>query len=147
MANKQTKDEIVQKLLGVVAERKAEIAKAEKPTWLTNKSFRYSEDSSKSLNLNTVNTTVKLVEALSHLLEKEKSYSEAAKILGSDSKFNWFGYTVDEWKQDFITRKNQIELKNMKLDLEEKESKLDKLVSKEVREAMELAQLEKELLG
>ena len=32
MANKQTKDEIVQKLLGVVAERKAEIAKAEKPT-------------------------------------------------------------------------------------------------------------------
>ena len=146
MAEK-TKDEIVQELLAVVAKKKEEIAKTEKPTWLTNKSFRYSEDSSKSLNLNTVNSVDKLVEALSHLLEKEKSYSEASKVLGYEGKFNWFGYTVDEWKADFITRKNQIELKNMKADLEVKEAKLDKLVSKEVRERMELEQLQKELLG
>jgi hypothetical protein len=146
MANK-TKDEIVQQLLGVVAEKKAEIAAAEKPNWKTNKSFRYSEESSKSLNLNTVNTTIKLVEALSHLLEKEKSYSEAAKLLGYSGEFTWFGYSVADWKADFITRNNQIGLIDMKKDLEIKEAKLDKLVSKEVREAMELEQLQKELLG
>lgn len=147
MAKAKTKDEIVQELLEVVAKKKEEIAKTEKPTWLTNKSFRYSDDSSKSLNLNTVQDVTVLVNALSHLLEKEKSYTEASKILGTDTKFNWFGFTADEWKQDFITRKNQIELKNMKEDLEKKEAQLDKLVSKEVREAMELAQLQKELLG
>jgi len=147
MAKTQTKDEIVQALLKVVADKREEISKAEKPTWLTNKSFRYSEESSKSLNLNTVGTVDKLVGALSHLLAQEKSYSDAAKLLGYEGKFTWFGYSVDEWKADFITRKNQISISDMKLDLANKESRLDKLVSKEVREAMELEQLQKELLG
>jgi hypothetical protein len=143
----KTKDEIVQELLKVVADKREEISKAEKPTWLTNKSFRYSTESSKALNLNTVGTVDKLVEALSHLLAQEKSYADAAKALGHNGEFNWFGYTVKEWKADFITRKNQIGISDMKKDLADKEARLDKLVSKEVREALELEQLQKELLG
>lgn len=139
------KDKLVKQLMDKVAIKKEEIAKAEKPTWLTNKSFRYDLNSGSALNLNTVNDTEKLVETLSILLEKEGSYKKAAEVLDHKGEFKWFGYTVEEWKSDFITRKNKIQLTDKKKELEMIQSKLDKLVSKEERERMELEAIAKML--
>lgn len=55
------------------------------------------------------------------------------------------GYSIEDWRDDFKTRITKINLKNEKEKLEKLEAKLEKLVSKEMREALELAAIEKEL--
>lgn len=145
MSVTKTKDEIVQDLFNVVQAKKAEIAKAEKPNWKTNCNFRYDEESSSGLNLHTVSTSDKLVHAYAHLLSKETNYKQAAEELGIDYDFTWLGFSVNDWKDDFKTRLVKINLVNEKRKLEDLEGRLNKLVSKEMREALELAEIQKML--
>jgi hypothetical protein len=46
MSSTTEEDKLVQELFNVVQAKKAEIAKAEKPSWETNCAFRYNKDSS-----------------------------------------------------------------------------------------------------
>ena len=102
-------DKLVQQLSKIVEQKKAEISNIEKPTWLTNCAFRYSEDSSKVMNLNTVTDVNKLVSALALLLGKEGEYTKASELLGVETEgFKWFGYSVDDWVTDFKTRIGKI---------------------------------------
>ena len=55
-----------------------------------------------------------------------------------DYKFTWLGFTVDEWKDDFQTRVNQISIQEKRKELSEIESRLNSLISPELRAQMEL---------
>lgn len=141
------KDKMVQELFRIVQKNKEEINKAEKSSWITNCSFRY-DDSSRTLNLNTVTDVNVLVESLAMLLEKQKCYDEAQKQLNLNGlEFRWFGYTVEEWKTDFLTRISKIQITVKKKELAEYEERLDRLISKELRDEMELADLTKQIKG
>lgn len=144
-----TKDETVQHLISVVTTKKEAIKKAlQKPNWITNCSFRYATDSiGNSFNIQTVNDTNVLVDALAFLLRQEGSHTEACTRLGVTGNFQWLGYSVEDWQADFKTRINKIEVKKNQEELETYETALNKLVSKEMREAMELAELTKKILG
>ena len=145
MAEQTEKDKLVQKLIEVANKQKADIAKAEKPKWKTNLNFRYNPDSSAGTNLHTISDPKKLAAALAFLMDKKGSYTKACKELGIKDDFEWLGFTLEEWKSDFKTKVMQINLKEEKKKLETTLGKLDKLISKEVREAMELAAIAKEL--
>ena len=144
-----TKDETVQHLISVVATKKEIIKKAlQKPNWITNCSFRFGTDTiGNSFNIQTVGEVGVLVDALSFLLRLETAYTEASTSLGVAGKFEWLGYSVDDWQTDFKTRIDRIQIKKNQEELDTYEQALNKLVSKEMREQLELAELTKKILG
>lgn len=146
MATKQ--DEKIQKLFEKVQAKKDEIAKAEKPCWLTNCSFAYDENSAHGrINLHTVSDVDKIVKAMAFLISKSENHGKAAKMLGIKTKdFTWMGYPVEAWTEDFKTRIIKIQLTEKKKELEAMEKTLDKLISPERRAEMELEAIEKALL-
>jgi molybdenum-dependent DNA-binding transcriptional regulator ModE len=68
---------------------------------------------------------------------KDKSES-AAKDLGVEYNFTWLGFSVDEWKEDFQTRVNQISVQEKRKELAELESRLNAIISPELKAQMEL---------
>jgi hypothetical protein len=139
------KDKKVQQLIEIAKKKKEAIAKTEKAKYLTNCNFRTNPDVSQGTNLHTVTSPRKLVDMLSFLIDKKGSFEKAAETLGYEGKFEWLGFTFEEWEADIKTKLDKINLKAEKKKLEELESRLDKLVSKEVREQMELEAIEREL--
>lgn len=145
MENKKTSDEVVQELFNIVQTKRAEIAKIEKPNWITNGSFRFSDNIASSFNLQVVSDERELVRALAFLILHEKAYNEASGQLGVTSKFEWFGYSLEDWKSDFKTRINKIQVSSKKKELSNLEARLDKLISPELRIELELAEIRKAL--
>lgn len=134
--NKQ--DEQIKQLGILVAAKKEEISKAERPNWITNGSFKYGKNSTESFNLQTISDSIILVNALAMLMDRESSFEKAATELGVTAKFDWFGYSVSDWKDDFKTRIAKIEIKNLKQELAEIETVLNDLTSDEVKKQNKL---------
>ena len=80
-----------------------------------------------------------------HIL-MNKSFSASAAIeLGIEDKedFLWQGKPVEDWKADFKTRINKIQISKKKAELENLETGLNKLISPEKREELEFRELQK----
>lgn len=137
------KDKQVQELFKVVQTRKAEIAKAEKPNWITNCSFGYNKDSSSRVNIQVCSEAIELITMVAHLINAKNSFDEAQEILGTKIQFNWMGYTFNDWVTDIQTRINKIEITKKKKELEILETRLNGLISKEMRDQMELDEITK----
>lgn len=146
MAEKNARDIQIQKLFDIVQLKREEIAKAERPNWLTNCTFGYDE-TSKRINIQVTNDVIVLAKILAFLYGKEGDFSKACTELGVADEFKWMGYTTDEWAEDLKTRVNKIQITKKKRDLELIEGKLDKLISPEMKAQMELDEITKELLG
>jgi hypothetical protein len=144
-----TKDETVQHLIKIVTDKKEAIKKAlQKPNWVTNCSFRYGSDTiGNSFNIQTINDVNVLVDALAFLIRLEGAHAEACTRLGVVGKFEWLGFSVEDWQGDFKTRIDKIQVKKNQEELETYDQALNKLISKEMREAMELEELTKKILG
>lgn len=138
-------DKLVQELTKIVNEKKAAIAKAERPNWNTNCAFRHSKDSAASVNLQACGNVEDLVNILGFLCEKRNAFNEAQKIIGTNLEFKWFGFTFDEWAEDIKTRIDKIEITMKKKELEMLEERLNKLISPELRAQMELEEIRKSL--
>ena len=145
MAKAKTQDEIVQELFDVIAAKKAEISKAERPNWITNGSFKYAKGSTESFNLQTITDINVFINALAFLIDREKSFNDASERLGVEDKFSWFGYSVDDWQSDFKTRITKIQIVSKKKELETLEGRLSKLISPELKRQMELEEITKAL--
>ena len=145
MGATKNEDELVQELFNVVQAKKAEIAKAEKPSWETNCAFRYNKDSSASTNLQVCADVDELVHILAFLCDKRRGFDEAQKITGTSIKFKWLGFSFDDWATDVKTRIDKIQITNKKKELELLEGRLDKLVSPELKRKLELAEISKML--
>ena len=141
-----TQDEKVQKLFEKVQAKKADIAKAERPNWETNCAFRADPDSSKSVNIQIVSKVKDLVAIMSFLLREESFHKKACDELGVDVKFEWNGFTIDQWKADLKSRAHKIDISKQKKELEALETRLNALVSPEMKAQMELDEITK-ILG
>jgi len=139
------KDKIIDQLFEVIQTKKSEIEKTEKAKWQTNCSFAYDSDSNKRYNIQTVNDINQIVDMLAHLIINRDSITIAAKTLGVNPKFEWMGFSFEQWEADFKTRVEKIQIFAKKQELKTLEDRLDKLVSKEKREELELAAIKKEL--
>lgn len=137
--------EKVQALFDVVQKQKKEISKAEKPNWLTNCSFSYDKGTSNRINIRTVTDVNEIASILAFIIGREKDVVEASKILGIEAEFEWLGFTKEDWVNDLKTRVTQIQLTKRKKELEQYEARLNGLVSQEVRDAMDLAEIMKGL--
>lgn len=138
-----THDEKVQLLFDKLQAKKAEIANAMKPQYITGGQFRYSESMSTPIDIITVRDERKLVEILTFLKERSEKYVSAAEELGIDANFTWLGFSVDEWTTDLKTRVSILQLAKRKTELKELEERVNAIVSPELRRKMEVEALEK----
>jgi len=138
----KTKDEIIDDLLAEVVKKKAEIAKAEKPKWETNCTYVLNGE---RINIQTVSSVSKLVDIGVDICVQVAARSAVAAKLGVKSEFKKDGFTEDQWMSDLSTRISKIEIANRKAELNEAEERLNKLISPEKREQMELAAIQKML--
>lgn len=138
-------DKVVQELFKVVQDKKAAIAKAEKPNWMTNCAFRYSKDSSSSTNLQACGDIEELINIMGVLCGHKRNFDEAQKILGTDVQFKWFNFSFEDWASDIKTRIDKIQINAKKKELEMLEARLDKLISPELKANLELAEIQKML--
>ncbi len=141
MATKR--DEQVQELFKIVQEKKSAILKAEKPNWQTNCSFGFDKNSSARQNIQVVSDMDELTEMFAFLLRREEYHNKASIELGVDSKFKWMGFTLDQWKSDIQTRIDKIQISKKKQELEQLESRLNSLISPDLRAEMELSEIAK----
>jgi len=146
MANKQ--DEQVQALFKIVQEKKAEIAKTEKPSWETNCSFRYNPNSaSEDHQIQTVKKVSDLVRIAAFIIEKKQSHDKANEMLETNVKFDWLGFSLEAWISDIKTRVNKIDISKKRDELEKLETRLNSLISPELRNQMELEEITALLKG
>lgn len=144
MSTKKTTDELVKELFDSVQAKKLVIEKAERPCWETSGNFGYSANSGHDrVNIQTVTDVRKLVEMYAFLIDREEKSESAAKDLGVEYKFTWLGFSVDEWKNDFQTRVNQISIQEKRKELSEIESRLNAIISPELKAQMELEAISK----
>jgi hypothetical protein len=143
MATKTT-DTKVKELFDLVQSKKLAIEKAERPCWKTSGNFGYSANSAHDrTQIATVTDVRKLVEMYAFLMERKDKSENAANELGVDYKFTWLGFTVEEWKDDFQTRVNQISIQEKRKELAEIEARLNALISPELKAQMELEAISK----
>ena len=135
-------------LIQEVRRQKREIEKAEKPNWLTNCSFSYSEgsESAKTVNLHQESNVRNLVMLVAFLLEREKSYKTAIAELKVDCPaFSWGGFATTDWISDVKTRIAKIQIASKRKKLEVLEGRLNNVISPELRAQMELEDIQNEL--
>jgi hypothetical protein len=141
-------DEKTLSLIKEVNKRKAEIASLERPNWKTNCSFSYIEDKIVyPINIHVESSVMKLVSIAGFLMERENSYKEAAeKFLGLEApEFLWMGFSVEDWISDIKTRIDKIQIADKRKKLDTLESRLNQIVSPELRAKLELEAIEAEL--
>lgn len=147
MSNKA--DKKIQELFDVVQGKKREIEIAEKPNWKTNCSFRLNEETTNgSFNLHTVSDINLLITSLGRLKSIYQNSLIVAEQLGiKDYKFRWLGYSFEDWFSDFQTRINKININKKKEELQSLETRLNSLISPELRRELELKEIEKQLMS
>jgi len=144
--NKDT-DSVTLKLINEVNKQKEEISKAERPSWATHCSFSYTEQPGNATNIHVESNVRNLICMAAFLKEKEKSYDEAAALLGIENAppFTWGGFSVADWISDFKLRIGKIQIASKKKKLESLEARLNAIISPELRRQMEIEAIEKEL--
>lgn len=140
-------DEKTLKMIEQVAKQKKEIEKAERPNWITTCSFSYTENPAQATNLHIEQNVRNLILIAAFLGEKELSYNAASQALGIDDppKFTWQGYSSFEWYEDIKTRVNKIQIGAKKKKLEALETRLNAIISPDLRAQLELEAIERDL--
>jgi len=136
----ENKDKIIDGIFTVIQTKKEEIKKIEKAEWKTNCSYTY--DGTR-LNIRVLDI-YDVVDCVEELLQIQDYRTAACSIL-EISMINFQGFEVEDWISDFKTRAGIINIASKKKELEKLEVRLNKLVSKEKREEMELTAIQKEL--
>ncbi len=135
-------------LIKEVNKRKQEISQTEKYHPITNCTFSYIEGSANNVvNLHVENDVKKLICIASFLKDKEKSYNEMSESLKVNDipAFSWNNFVVSAWIKDIKARINKIQISSKKKNLERLNSRLDAIISPELRTELELKSIEDEL--
>lgn len=142
-----TMDQRVQLLFDKLTAKKAEVANAERPQYITSGQFRYSESVGNVVDIMTVRDERKLVEILTFLKERADKYPAAAEELGVKATFTWLQFTLEEWTKDLKTRVSVLQIAKRRAELQELEARVNAVMTPELRREMEMKKLEETLLG
>ncbi len=140
-------DKMVLELLKKVEEKKKQIGNAERPSWITNCSFRYNPDTNAAVNIQVAGLET-LVDIHAFLTAKYAAFNTSLSALGLTEKevsFRHCNFTYDQWVEDIQTRIASLRIKAKRDELAALESRINALVSPEQRRAIELEKLVKEM--
>jgi hypothetical protein len=141
-----------QKTLDLIAEvnkRKKEIAKANRPNYITNCAFNFIEGKfDGAINLHVETSIDKLIKIASYIIAKEKGYKEAAFMFGLEKyigNFTYNGYKCEDWIHDIKARIDKIMINEKQKSLDKLEERLNAIISPELKRQMELEAIANEL--
>jgi hypothetical protein len=139
-------DERTLQLIQEVAKQKEEISRAERPNWATNCSFKFVEGGP-SINLHVESDLRVLIEIYAHIERVEESYYKAVEQLGLRDypAFSWGGFTASDWLKDVKSRISKIQISAKRKKLEALESRLNTIISPELRAELELEAISAQL--
>lgn len=110
--------------------------------WVTNCSYAISQQ--RVINLQTANIDG-LKELLNHLLHAKANQKQIASILGVLEEDSYNGYKFDQWVSDCKIRMAKLNLYEQAVKLQKMDSKLNELISPEVRRQLELQEVQNSL--
>ena len=146
MAKKASADDATLRLIEEVQKRKAEIQKLSKPSWITNRSFAYVEGTPNVINIGVERNTTVLVKIAGFLRQQEANYSAAASELDVEvPAFKWDGFSLQDWLSDIKQAIDKLTIKKKQEKLAVLESRLDAIITPELRRQMELEAITAEL--
>lgn len=141
-----TADDRVKALFANLQAKKAEVANAERPVYITGGQFRYSINTpSNGIDITTERNILKLKEIWMFLDERSAHNGPANEFFGIADEFKWQNFTTEEWGRDLKTRANFIQLKQRKEELAALEARINLVVPPELRRQMEMDAIEAEL--
>lgn len=135
-------------LIQKVKTQKAEIGRAEKPSWKTSCTFTYVEGKlNDAINLHVESKVHVLIGIAEFIRRREAGYAAAAEELGvvNPPQFTWQGFTATDWISDLKARVTKIQIEVKKQNLNDLENRLDKIISPELKAQMELEAIEASL--
>jgi len=135
----------IKELLEVVKNKQSSMESFKRKTLVTNGIFHFSEN--EFFNINTIPKKDKLIKALAFLISLESNYNEACKRLNVEDDFLWYGYSVEDWQNDFAERIKLIDWTEKKKAIIDVKTKLDSLVSTEGKTEMTLDAITNQLLN
>jgi len=145
---KKSQDKVVAQLLQEVKQKKSEIEISDRLHYKTNMSLPLDSAGLVRKNLQVESDVDVLASLLGFLSQQYDQFNTGRKALGLPEKqFKWFGFTYQEWLGDIKTRVTKIQVSTKKKELDILEKRLDSLVSKDLRDQMELEEIMKELKG
>ena len=140
-------DKVIEELFKVIQDKKSKIDKLEKPNYKTNMSFLLDENDKLSvINLHTKTDPIYLVKLLANLSTLKKEFDLICKENNLNLEFIYSNYSYSDWKEDILALIAKLTIKKEKDDLDNKEAKLNLLISPEQRRKLEVELLRKELI-
>jgi len=132
-------DDQISSLLKSVETKRAALGTKPRAAWKTNGLLKFEDGS--HVNINTVNTIEKCVEAIAFLLKEQSFVKQASELLG----VAYSNPTFDDYIADFKLRAQMIQWDGEKRKLEVLEGKLKDLRSEDAKTADALSSLAAEL--
>ncbi len=145
-------DTKIMEMLSLVQQKKADLDQTKKlinSGWKTNCSISLHPDKTSPKNI-AVLKKQEIIEVLAFILQTENYIVLAEQELGISAKITKThpkiqGYTVSDWKADCKKRIASLDLKEKEAELDTLETRVNAIVSPEIRRQMEITALEKEL--
>lgn len=141
----KAKDKLIEDLLVVVEQKKAEIEKIKNPVFKTNLSVVHpSRTDGIRVNINVADEEIllSLLYAFDGLIEKNKVVPEKYGIPKIE---NWYGFKLEDWRDDLVLKIKQKNSQKQIKDLKEKEELLNSLVSERKKKEKQLDDLKASL--
>lgn len=139
---KENKDELIEKLLLVVEEKRAEISVIKNLRFKTSLSFNYGlGDEKYNLNVLPIEKLYVVLNFINDLIELNENNSK----LGVNKLETWYGYSLFDWKDDVISKIKQKELILKTEELKTIEKTLNTLISEDKKKEIQLKEIMKKL--
>lgn len=139
---KENKDELIEKLLLVVEEKRVEISVIKNLRFKTSLSFNYGlGDEKYNLNVLPIEKLYVVLKFINDLIELNENNSK----LGINKLETWYGYSLFDWKDDVISKIKQKELILKTEELKTIEKTLNTLISEDKKKEIQLKEIMKKL--
>lgn len=130
-------DQTILELIQKVKEQKELISKTERSSWATSCQFG-------STNIHTADRD-KIVEIAARICGERRNMKEAAKLLDAKFEPTFFGFSFEDCISDLKTRLSKIKLVAEKKKLADLETRLNGLMSSDLKTKLEIEKIQKEL--
>lgn len=140
----KAKDKLIEELLVIVENKKAEIERIKNPQFKTNLSLTSPYNESVRININVASEET----LLSLLYIFERMVLDNGVVPGKYGVpciEDWYGFKLEDWRSDLVLKIKQRSSQKQIKDLKEKEEKLNSLISERKKKEIELDNLKASL--
>lgn len=131
-------DQQIQELLDIITKQKKELKKPV-ADYETNMAFPWKNNF--VINLTTVTSLIEVIGIMGYLISEKENHEKACNLLDIVYPFKHGQYSFDDWVEDLNSISYKISYKEKKKVLADTQERLQALMSKELKDSIELDKL------